>query len=167
MAFIVTVAHSENCRNNFFGRPIPEFEYVQKAHMFSHPRAAERIAAKINQEYPGAGAAVKEIRTQREKELIDLINQITILDAAIATSEWEIADIAIMYFFDDLRIPTDIEGAVKAHGVAKVQDTILSRAYAQEKGRLTHELTKLTRQLTLDGELYENKQTGKCYMLLK
>ena len=87
MAFIVTVAHSENCRNNFFGRPIPEFEYVQKAHMFSHPRAAERIAAKINQEYPGAGAAVKEIRTQREKELIDLINQIILLSGKICHSE--------------------------------------------------------------------------------
>ena len=172
MAFVINIKRPDNIRDVPFrvsaNMTINAADFIRpNAPMFNDPHAAERIAAEINRVYPGAGATVKEIRTQREKELIDLINQITILDAAIPTSEWEIAEISIMYFFDNPRIPTDIEGAVKAHGAAKVQDTILSRAYAQEKGRLMGELTKLTRQLTMGWELYENKQTGKSYMLFK
>lgn len=172
MAFVIEIKRPEIIRDATFrdgaNMAINAADFIRpNAPMFNGPRAAERIVAEINREYPGAGATVKEIRTQREQELIDLINQITILDAAIPTSEWEIADITVTYFFDNPRIPTDIEGAVKDCGAAKVQDTILSRAYAQEKGKLMKELTGLTRQLTMDGELYKNERTGKCYMLFK
>lgn len=172
MAFVIDIKRPDNIRDRVFrgstNMAINAADFIRpNAPMFNDPRTAERIAAEINRAYSGAGATVREIRTQREKELIGLINQIIILDAAIATSEWDIAEIAIMYFFDDPRIPTDIEGAVKAHGAAKVQDTILSRAYAQEKHRLLRELTELTRQLTMGAEMYKNERTGKSYMLYK
>ena len=172
MAFIIDIKRPVNIRDRVFrdsaNMAINAADFIRpNAPLFNNARTPEHIAVEINRAYPGAGATVREIRTQREKELIGLINQIIILDAAIATSEWEIADIAIMYFFDNPRIPTDIEGAVKAYGAAKVQDTILSRAYAQEKGRLMDELTKLTCQLTIGAEMYTNERTGKSYMLFK